>query len=241
MVATFADDTAVLGSSPSPHTASLYVQENLDKIEKWLDKWRIQSNEKKSVHVTFTTRKGNCDSVRLNNQVIQHAESAKYLGLHLDRRLTWRKHIWEKRKQLGAKVTKYYWLIGTKSKLSTKNKLLIYKSILKPVWTYGIQLWGSASNSNIGMIERFQSKVLRMVTNAPWYVPNDIISTDLNMPSVKEEIFLYSKKYQARLSKHPNRLATNLLIPEVTRRLKRNKPLDLPDRFCQEVKRRKIN
>jgi hypothetical protein len=32
--------------------------------------------------------------------------------------------------------------------LSTSNKLLIYKTILKPIWIYGIQLWGPASISN---------------------------------------------------------------------------------------------
>jgi hypothetical protein len=40
------------------------------------------------------------------------------------------------------------------------NKLLLYKAILKPVWTYCIQLWGFAANSNLEILERFQSKVL---------------------------------------------------------------------------------
>jgi hypothetical protein len=43
--------------------------------------------------------------------------------------------------------------------LSLENKLLVYKVILKPVWTYGVQLWGTASNSNLEILERFQSKV----------------------------------------------------------------------------------
>jgi len=30
--------------------------------------------------------------------------------------------------------------------LSLVNKLLVYKAILKPIWTYGVQLWESASN-----------------------------------------------------------------------------------------------
>jgi hypothetical protein len=33
-------------------------------------------------------------------------------------------------------------------KLSTRNKILIYKATLKPIWTYAIQLWGTASTSN---------------------------------------------------------------------------------------------
>jgi len=44
-------------------------------------------------------------------------------------------------------------------------------SILKPIWTYGLQLWGSASNSNIEILERFQSKVLRTKRDARWHVP----------------------------------------------------------------------
>jgi hypothetical protein len=60
------------------------------------------------------------------------------------------------------------------------NKLLLYKVVLKPIWTYGTQLWGSASTSNIEILERFQSKVLRMITDAPWYVPNVILRLKRN-------------------------------------------------------------
>jgi hypothetical protein len=68
-----------------------------------------------------------------------------------------------------------YWLLGRKSKLSTSNKLLAYKVILKSIWTYRIQLWGSASISIIKILERFQGKVLHMITDAPWYMPNMVL------------------------------------------------------------------
>jgi hypothetical protein len=68
-----------------------------------------------------------------------------------------------------------HWLLGRKSQLSTTNKLLFYKTILKHIWTYGIQLWGTASTFNIEILERFQSKVLRMIVDATWYVPNSLI------------------------------------------------------------------
>ena len=60
-----------------------------------------------------------------------------------------------------------HWLLGGKSQLSLENKITIYKSILKPVWTYGIQLWGTASKSNIDIIERFQAKTFRNIVNTP--------------------------------------------------------------------------
>jgi len=123
--------------------------------------------------------------VQLNSTYLIQPDNAKYLGKYLDRRLTWRKHITTKRKHLDLQFRKLYWILGRKSKLSLVNKLLVYKAILKSVWTYGVQLWGTASNSNIEILERFQSKVLWIITDAPWYVPNTMLRCDLQVLSVK--------------------------------------------------------
>jgi hypothetical protein len=87
----------------------------------------------------------------------------------------------------------------------------MYKTVLKPIWTYGIQLWVTASTSNIETPERFQSKALRMIVDAPWYVPITVIRRDIQIPTVKEEISRYSSQYSARLSTHPNDLIVNLI------------------------------
>jgi hypothetical protein len=143
------------------------------------------------------------------------------LGLYLDKRLTRHKHIITKRKQLGITLSKLYWLLGRRSQLSLSNKLLIYKVAIKPIWTYGIQLWGTASSSNIEILERFQAKALRTITSAPWYVPNIVIRRDLYVSTVKDEICCHSVRYSTRLHKHPNLLATQLQEPPARRRLKR--------------------
>jgi hypothetical protein len=107
----------------------------------------------------------------------------------------------------------------------------MYKTILKPIWTYGIQLWGTASTYNIEILERFQSKALCMIVDAPWYVPNTVIRRDLQIPTVKEEIRRYSSQYSARLSAHPNDLIGNLMELPDNRRLRRHLPNDLPTRL----------
>jgi hypothetical protein len=130
-------------------------------------------NESQRIKVdprNITTLRETCPPVHINNVQLPQ-DDVTYLGPHLDRRLTWHKHIFAKRKQLEITLTKMYWLLGRKSKLPTSNKLLIYITTIKPIWTYGIQLWGTASTSNIEILERFQSKALRMVVDAPWYVP----------------------------------------------------------------------
>jgi hypothetical protein len=100
----------------------------------------------------------------------------------------------------------------------TGNKLLIDKTILKPICTYGIQLWGTASTSNILEI----LKALRIIVDGHWYVPNTIIRRDLQTPTVTEEIRRYSSQYSARLSAHPNGLVANLMELPHNRRLRRH-------------------
>jgi len=155
----------------------------------------MKANEAKSVQVTFTLNKMTCPPVKLYNEYLPQADEVKYLGIHLDRRLTWHKHITTKQKQLDLKLRNLYWIIGRKSQLSLENKLLVYKVILKPVRTYGIQLWGNALNSNLEILERFQSKALRIITDAPLHVPNTIIKRDLQIPTVKQEAGTLSANY----------------------------------------------
>jgi len=90
------------------------------------------------------------------------------------------------------------------------------------IWTYGVQLWGTAFNSNIEIIQRFQNKYLRIIVNAPWYVTNDTLYYDLNVSYVRDEIKKLSQRYADRLEEHPNTLTIDLMSDaEIPRRLKR--------------------
>ena len=118
-----------------------------------------------------------------------------YLGLHLDQRLTWQAHIKVKRQQLNLRVKKYYWLLGKSSQLSAENKLLLYKTIIKPIWTYGIELCGCSKPSNTKILQAFQSKTLH---------------TDLSIPYINEVITNMARKSRERNLNHHNPLIANL-------------------------------
>jgi len=142
---TFADDTA---THEDPTIASLNLQEHLHTIEKWLKKRKIKVNESKSSHMMFTLRKGRCPAVNINQTTVLQTEVVKYLGRHFNCRLNWKEHIARKRKQIDSKTKEINWLIGKKSHLSTENKSLIYKAVINPIWSCGIELLGCASKSN---------------------------------------------------------------------------------------------
>ena len=121
-----------------------------------------------------------------------------------------------------------YWLLVRKSKLSLANKLLLYKCVLKPVWAYGIQLWGCAKPSHTQIIQRLKSKILRSITGAPRYVSNFTLHNDLHIPFVAKETSRLSYLYHHRLASHHNALVTELAtLPPIARRLKRRWPTDL--------------
>jgi hypothetical protein len=116
------------------------------------------------------------------------------------------------------------WLMGRRSALSIHNKLMLYKQISKPVWTYGIQLWGRTKQSNTDIIQRFQDKVLRNTVDAPWCNRNADLHRDLQMEMVTSEMGKSATKHEERLLHYVNVEAIQLLDnSELMRRLKRKK------------------
>jgi hypothetical protein len=130
----------------------------------------------------------------------------------IDSKLTWKQHIAKKRKQVNITIKQLNWLLGRKSNLAVENKLLIYKIIIIPIWTYGLELWCCASKSNISIIQRSQSKILRMIVDAPWYVSNATLHADLGISYVQDIIHQKCNKHHTRLGTHVNPLLKTLLV-----------------------------
>lgn len=228
MTATFADDTAFLAVGENTMATATQLSETIANFHRWTKIWRIKINESKSVHVDFTYRNLPYMPIYLNNVVIPYSNQAKYLGMTLDAKLKWKEHVKKKSEQLNIKYRQMYWLLGRNSNLSIENKLLLYKQVLKPIWTYGIQLWGCTCASNRLIIERFQNKVLRGIVNAPWYIRNDDLHRDLQIETVKDCMYRFATGHHERLSDHPNPETVHLLrVEDLTRRLKRVKPHEL--------------
>ena len=226
--ATFADDTAILAIGSTVKESTENLQNALNSIADWTKKWKISLNNQKSVHVDFA----NCEilyhPLYIDNIAIPHSNTAKYLGMTLDAKLRWKEHVKKKKTELQIKLSSLYWLLGRRSKLSVENKLLIYNQVLKPVWTYGIQLWGCTSQTNIASIQRFQYKVLRTIVDCPWYVRNPDLQRDIGILPVVNVIQQFATAHRLRLSTHVNDEASRLIQPgALPRRLRRRRPEDL--------------
>ncbi|CAH2093053.1 unnamed protein product [Euphydryas editha] len=154
-IATYADDAAFLSSSVDPIRATVKLQKQLNDTHAWLNKWRIKASAPKSFHITFSLRQGDCPPVKLDNIILPQTNSV--IGFLLGRRLTWKDHIKAERDETNHRFRNLLWLLGRQSTLSTNNKLLVYTTILKPIWIYGIQIWSTASKSKIMCLQRVQN------------------------------------------------------------------------------------
>jgi hypothetical protein len=66
------------------------------------------------------------------------------------------------------------------------------------------------------------------MTGAPWYVSNNTIHDDLNIPYIKDEIKKRANRYRSRIADRENKLIEALSKPHPTpRRLKKTWPEDL--------------
>jgi len=111
---------------------------------------------------------------------------------------------------------------------SPENKLLIYEAILKPIGTYCVQMWGSALNSIIEILERFQSKMLQIITDVPWY--ESYVTYTCRRLDKKCVTTVSPTGKDLTITR--NKLAKSLFQkPNYSRRLKRYYPVDLANRF----------
>jgi hypothetical protein len=66
-----------------------------------------------------------------------------------------------------------------------------------------------------------------MIADAPWYVSNATLHTDLGIPYIQDAIKQKSNRHHIKIVTHEDPLIRALSTRENNRRLKRNWPIDL--------------
>lgn len=88
IIATFADDSALLAVDQDQEGSARKLQTASNKIVDWTRRWRVKLNGLKSVQVNYTNKKiVDPQLLEINGTTIPHSTNAKYLGMNLDVRL----------------------------------------------------------------------------------------------------------------------------------------------------------
>ena len=135
-IAIFANDTCILTSQADLQNTFSALQGHLLSLQSW---WRVKVNELKSADITLTLRPGVPPLISFNTIPIPSPDQIRYLGLYLDKRLTWNPHTRLKRVELNRRHRLLRKLLQRSSTVDLTNKLTIHQKIVKPTWTYGIE------------------------------------------------------------------------------------------------------
>lgn len=224
-MAIYADDTAVFSSSFHNEVAAKQIQLHLNLLEKYFQTWKITVNSEKTELISFSRRyTGNkiFSKPKLYNNVIKQVNSVKYLGVHLDSRLNFKIHLLETLKKAFRAKGQLHCLLSSRD-LSTDNKRIIYKSLIRPIITYACPVWNSVSSSALSPLQIFQNKCLRQMTFRDKYTRIDHLHDITGIEFLRTHINRIANTfYKHHIHKSP--LTRNLMNHKVKGRLKHKVP-----------------
>ncbi|KAG5674276.1 hypothetical protein PVAND_004256 [Polypedilum vanderplanki] len=121
---------------------------------------------------------GTCESCRL---------IIKLLGVHLDKRLTFKYHIENVTRKANNAIRTLYLLINRKSKLHITNKLLLYKLAIRPILTYGYPAFhGIIAATHTRKLQTLQNRTLKMILDRPWWESTEQIHAETKLPWIND-------------------------------------------------------
>lgn len=167
----FADDQAILISSHKTAAIKNKLQQSARRMSRYFRKWRICVNGAKSELVLFTkktaARHRPSAPVQVDGADIGWSSSLKYLGMKLDKRLTFRDHVDFICTKLDKVIKSLYPLICRNSRLNLKNKVLLFKTVYRPTICYAAPGWKHCAKAHRLRLQRMQNRFLKIALGMP--------------------------------------------------------------------------
>ena len=159
----YADDTVIYAAHEDELTAHLWMSEDLSVLCKWCHKNQLTINLKKTKVMLFGTRNmlKNCkkgDTV-MNDCKIQYVNHFNYLGIKLDRTLTFEMHACETIRMVAHKL---YLLSRVRKYINIQQAITIYRSMIVPYFDYGDIFLSNINLKTIDKLQKLQNRALRI-------------------------------------------------------------------------------
>lgn len=172
----YADDISILTCGAGLGEVYTSMQAALDVVEEWCDHNGLRVNPAKTTLVLFT-RKRRLPSIAtptIYNQALGLSPQVKYLGVTLDSKLSWGRHV----EQRVETATKVFWqcrrAFGNSWGLKPKMVHWLYTSIIRPYLTYAAVVWWPRTKvrSTISRLDKIQRLATVGITGAMRTTPS---------------------------------------------------------------------
>ena len=126
-------------------------------------------------------------SIKFNGIKLIPVDYVKYLGMYIDKYLSWNFHIM----QLSKKLSRANGILSKLCYYVPKEVCLqVYYAIFYSHLIYGCNIWGLTSEENLKKIETLQNKCLRILTFSDFRCHANPLYVNLNVLKVREIIKL---------------------------------------------------
>ena len=186
---TYADDTTLLANINSN---SNDINTELSKVHFWFTTNKLSLNASKTKAITFHTSKRNITPpiLSINNQLIENTDQTNFLGILLDKNLSFKPHI----NKISTKISKICGVMNKLKHTIPKTILkLIYQSLCVPHLTYGILAWGKCLH--LSPIIKLQKRAVRTISNAKYNSHTDPLFSNLKLLKLEDLRKLFELKF----------------------------------------------
>ena len=171
----FADDCALYRDVNSTEDAS-QLQSDLNALQKWEADWCMEFHPQKCQVLHVSKKRKIIDQpYSIHGQLLEVADTAKYLGVHIHKSLSWNHHIGEVTKKANSTLG---FLKRNIHQCPPSTKALCYRTLVRPLTEYASTIWDPFTVANINKLEMVQRRAARMVMAD--YRPTSSVTSMLN-------------------------------------------------------------
>ena len=183
----FADDTLLAIEDYDIDRAVHRSNLVLGDLSKWLSENDLIVNENKCKVLYLGQKNKPVSGVRMNQMTLEVANVVKYLGIHIDDKLSFKAHILAVIDKI-TKRTSYFGRICRD--VNMINRINVYKSIIAPHYQYCPTIWAYADAGDIQKIQIQQNRAMRYILRCNRYTPVKLMQDCLKFLSVKQYLVL---------------------------------------------------
>ncbi|MBJ3756042.1 reverse transcriptase-like protein, partial [Salmonella enterica subsp. enterica serovar Derby] len=202
----FVDDLQIFCSSVNIGLAERQLQSAISKLSSWTLRNGFVFSSQKTVCVHFCRKRGlhPDPSLRLGPSNIRVVPETKFLGVYLDRALTFRPHVRHLKVQCSHTLNILKVLSGTSWGADRCSLLRIYHSLVRSKLDYGCIVYGSARPSILRLLDPVSHQALRLCTGAFRTSPVHSLYVEAHEPPLSVRRQQLSLRYFLKLRSLPD-------------------------------------
>ena len=194
----FADDTNLLSFSSDIEANCRRLESAWKQCEAWAQTRGMQFAPQKSELLHFTrTHQAPTQRVQLGSAVVKPVESARFLGVWLDRKLRWTRHLKQLKTKLATQQFALTKLAASTWGVSISRARELYTKVIRSSLAYAASAWHTPSKEGkpqgpAKQLMAAQSHCLRITAGAYRATPVHCLETETGVPPI--DLYLDQRK-----------------------------------------------